>query len=285
MKRLLSLLTVFCLCLALIAPSQVEAATLKLNKTKTTLEVDSTLKLKLGVLSGTDSKWTTSSKKIATVSKDGVIIAKSEGTANITATYKGKEYTCNVTVVNSNTECKLSDDVNVMNVYRWSDGNSNFIAFDVINFTASTVSATFSIKFLDENGKFIDAKTDTKYAIGKGQKVLFLFEIDQSFASYDYSINAEKDPYFSSVYENLFVSTGVSSILTFIQIANNGDVAAQLVEYNILYLSNGKVVDYGMGYCVDEDSEIKPGKTVVKKDIPDREYDSIEVYVTGRVNK
>jgi uncharacterized protein YjdB len=109
MKRLLSLLTVLCLCLALIAPSSIEAATLTLNKSKATLEVDATLILKLGSLNGTDSNWTTSNKYIATVSKDGVITAIKEGTATITATYDGSSYKCSVKVVDNNKPTSQQD--------------------------------------------------------------------------------------------------------------------------------------------------------------------------------
>ncbi len=45
--------------------------------------------------------------EIATVTSKGVITAKSEGSATITATYDEKKYTCKVTVVDSNKEEKL----------------------------------------------------------------------------------------------------------------------------------------------------------------------------------
>ena len=99
-----SLLLVLCFVVSLFSPVSAEAAVLKMNKAKAILEVDATLKLKLGSLEGTESKWSSSDKKVASVSKTGTVTAKSEGTATITATYDSKNYTCKVTVVDSNRE-------------------------------------------------------------------------------------------------------------------------------------------------------------------------------------
>ncbi|MCM1283222.1 MAG: Ig-like domain-containing protein [Muribaculaceae bacterium] len=109
MKRFLKLLVIV-LCVSMLTPSNVpyfgvecvEAAQkIKLNYTKRTIyEGDSfTLKLK-----GTKKKvtWSSSNKKVATVSSKGVVKGKSGGsskkTCKITAKAGGKKYVCKVTV-------------------------------------------------------------------------------------------------------------------------------------------------------------------------------------------
>jgi hypothetical protein len=74
-----------------------EAATVKLNKKTLTLEVGKSATLKI---TGTKSKvtWTTSNKKVATVSSAGKVTGKKDGKATITATVNKKKYTCAVTV-------------------------------------------------------------------------------------------------------------------------------------------------------------------------------------------
>lgn len=74
-----------------------QAATVKLNKTKLTLEVGKSYTLKI---SGTKSKvtWSSSDKTIATVSSKGVVKAKKAGKATITAKVGSKKYKCTVTV-------------------------------------------------------------------------------------------------------------------------------------------------------------------------------------------
>lgn len=68
-----------------------------LNKSKATLEKGKTLTLKL--TGATAKKYTTSNKKVATVTSKGKITAKKAGTATITCTASNKKtYKCKVTV-------------------------------------------------------------------------------------------------------------------------------------------------------------------------------------------
>ena len=71
---------------------------ISLNKTKLTLYTGRKYTLKLKNAKASKVKWTSSKKSVATVSKKGVVKAKKKGTATITAKYKGKKYTCKLTV-------------------------------------------------------------------------------------------------------------------------------------------------------------------------------------------
>lgn len=94
---------VLALCLAVslfgIAPSRTAGAKtkVKLNKTSVTLQVGKTVQLKL---KGTAKKvtWTSSNKKIATVTKKGKVTAKKAGKATITAKAGKKKYKCKIIV-------------------------------------------------------------------------------------------------------------------------------------------------------------------------------------------
>lgn len=109
MKRFLKLL-VMVLCLSMFMPSTVlnfgveraeSAQKIKLNYVKKTIYEGDIFKLKV---SGTKKKvkWTSSNKKVATVSSKGVVKGKSGGEdkkiCKITAAVGGKKYVCKVTV-------------------------------------------------------------------------------------------------------------------------------------------------------------------------------------------
>lgn len=72
-------------------------AKVKLNKTKVTMTVGKSLTLKMR---GTSKKpkWSTSNKKIATVSNKGKVKAKKAGKVTITAKIGKKKYRCRITV-------------------------------------------------------------------------------------------------------------------------------------------------------------------------------------------
>ena len=115
-KKLVSSLLVLLLVLSLLIPNNVQAATVKLNKSSVTLYISESVKLKLN---GTSSKiiWKSSNKSIASVS-NGKVTAKDAGSTTITAvtTNNKKKYSCKVTVkkrLSSNkysVNCGLNDD-------------------------------------------------------------------------------------------------------------------------------------------------------------------------------
>ncbi|MDO5291733.1 MAG: Ig-like domain-containing protein [bacterium] len=103
MKKYLMSLAVLLLCL-LAVPTTTANAAAKINKTKATVYVGKTTKLKVN---GTNKKvtWKTNQAKIATV-KNGVVTGKKKGTATITAKVSGKSYKCVVTVKNASLSAK-----------------------------------------------------------------------------------------------------------------------------------------------------------------------------------
>ena len=97
-KRLLALISAVILMTTMLIPAfQASAASVRLNKTKIVLVVGQTYNLKV---SGTKKtpKWSSSNKKIVSVTKKGVVKGLKKGTATITAKIGKKKYKCKVTV-------------------------------------------------------------------------------------------------------------------------------------------------------------------------------------------
>lgn len=290
MKKLLSMLLVIIMITILAAPSLAQAATVKISKEKATMEVDSTLKLKI---TGTNSKvtWSTSNKKIATVNSSGTVTAVKEGTATITAKVGSKKYTCTVTVVDSNKVVKketfdpkkVANEIKVLNEYTWSTDYYNYIAIVIKNNSKFTVVPTIQLKLLDEYGKTVGVKNDSENAFGSGCEMVFIFSNKEKFIDYEYTISVSEEKYYKDVVSSLSMNVTTTDSKAILEITNNGKIDAEFVEYNILYLRGDNVVDYGWGYCVDNDHEIKAGDTQF---IEDSSYgvifDSIKVYLTGR---
>ena len=110
-RKIVSFSLIFALILGmLIAPNQADAKKKKkvaLNKTKLTLTVGKSYKLKLKN-NKKKIKWFSSKKKVATVSKTGKVKAKRAGTARITAKVGKKKYVCKVTVKNKKKTTKTT---------------------------------------------------------------------------------------------------------------------------------------------------------------------------------
>lgn len=97
-KRLLAVISAVILMTTMLIPAfQASAASVRLNKTKIVLVVGQTYNLKV---SGTKKtpQWSSSNKKIVSVTKKGVVKGLKKGTATITAKIGKKKYKCKVTV-------------------------------------------------------------------------------------------------------------------------------------------------------------------------------------------
>lgn len=97
--RLMTVVLIAALVLPVICPQMAAAKSApKLNRKKATLRVGASLQLKV---KGTKKKvkWTTSRKKIATVTQKGKVTAKKVGTAKITAKVSKKKLVCKITVI------------------------------------------------------------------------------------------------------------------------------------------------------------------------------------------
>ena len=106
-KKSIITITAVAIMLTLAMPMSAEAARKKapkLNKTKVTLTITKkktkpAVQLKVKNAAGRKVKWTSSNKKVATVSKKGKIVAKKKGVTMITVKVKGsKTLRCKVTV-------------------------------------------------------------------------------------------------------------------------------------------------------------------------------------------
>ena len=109
-KKSITTIIIFAMALTLAMPVTAQAAKKKapkISKTKVTMTITKkktkpTVQLKVKNVSAKNVKWTTSNKKVATVSKNGKVIAKKKGSAVITVKVKGsKTLRCKVTVKDS----------------------------------------------------------------------------------------------------------------------------------------------------------------------------------------
>ncbi len=115
-KRILAVAMAMALALSAgVIPSTTDSLAAKkpaLNKKNLQLKVGEKFKFKLKNAKASKVKWSTSNKKIVTVSTKGLAKGKKAGTAQITARYKYKNYTCKV---------KVKAKTKVLNILSWND--------------------------------------------------------------------------------------------------------------------------------------------------------------------
>ena len=95
--------------IATVNPTRTDAKkTVKLNKSKLTVQTGKTTKLKLQNTKK-KVKWSSKNKKVATVNSKGVVKGIAVGKTTITAKSGKKKYSCKVTVVMSDADKKIKE--------------------------------------------------------------------------------------------------------------------------------------------------------------------------------
>lgn len=98
MKKLFSLFLTFCIIGSLgFSTMTADAASMKINKKKLTLDAGGSYTLKIRKAKK-KIKWKSSKKSVATVSSKGKVTARKAGSATITARVSGRKFTCKVKV-------------------------------------------------------------------------------------------------------------------------------------------------------------------------------------------
>ena len=163
-KRLFFIVPCLVLCLAFLfanagvyAADSGDSVSLKV-KTKTLYKGDS-FKNRLVGAKG-QVKWSSSNKKIATVSKSGKVKAKKYGKCVINAKYKGKKYKCQVKVAHR----KPDFDAVIVDVDSGSDGIP-FVKVKFKNHSAKALKINPKAKYTDFTDPVYSVKTKSKKPI------------------------------------------------------------------------------------------------------------------------
>jgi hypothetical protein len=152
------------------------------------------------------------------------------------------------------------------------------------NNSVDTVDVSTSSLAYDENNTMVGAASADFTALGAGCISVFYeaFETDTKIDHYETEFNISKSKHYESVIQDLtYTQNDVSNGAVF-QVTNNGKDAAEFVEGYALFFSGDELVGYENTYFVDDDSEIKPGKTISKQMTAYKDFDRIEFYLTGR---
>lgn len=151
-----------------------------ISKTKVNVGVNDTYQLKMNN-TVSKVKWSTSDKKIATVSKKGKVTAKKGGTATITAKVNGKKYTCKVTVKEKNVKVTSVD---VKKKLTLKKGGSVKLPYTVFPTNASNKKITAS----SNNSSVAKVAAITEnyieiYAAGTGNATITVKSADKKITS------------------------------------------------------------------------------------------------------
>ena len=225
-----------------VGSTDVKAAAPKLNKKKATIYVGHTEKLKVNRAKG-KVKWTSSQKKIATVSSRGVVKGKQAGKTTITATAGNKKLTCKVTVQNN---VSVSKDT-----LKISPGKSQKI-------TVKIRKNVDSVRFKIKDTKIVSCKWGKKW---KGMTIPLTITAKQAGSTYITLTNTYSK-------EKVKINVTVPGEWDNVKVVIPETIGEQGYESNRMKITNYsfyKPYDWQDGYYMNVDFKMvqygKPGKT------------------------
>ena len=241
----------------LVGVAPVSAATTKISKEKATLEVDSTLTLKLNNSSGAIS-WKSSDKAVATVSQKGKVTAKGEGIATITASNGGNNYKCTVTVVNSNKTSDTADaadslngipklkdnnDFKVVKSYKYSKYSHTYYVYKVE--ALKTIDASVKLIISDKKGNILDTAEDS-ISLTKGKQNYFRLSVDNKFTDETNSFvfkSSSSDPFWYGAEDAVkVVRYNQSGDTLYVTVKQTKDGLGDFAQLKMLFFNNGNLV-------------------------------------------
>ena len=189
--------------------------------------------------------------------------------------------------VDPNAVSVVSDSNFEITEHLYADSYSTQYYLVVKNNNGISVGITANATAKDKNGAILGADSMEIDILGPGETSLgyFYFDNVSGVASVEYELSYDTEPYYTPVIGDLTVEQTINNKNVIVGVTNSGTKAAQFVEvYALFFDTNNNIIEIASSYVVDNDSEIKPGKTLVEQLDAYDTFDHVEVYLTGRAN-
>lgn len=166
--------------------------------------------------------------------------------------------------------------------YAYSSKHYDYAFLAVKNNSEFNLDISVSIKFYNTAGELIGAKNSSENAFESGTEILFYFIPDEAFATTEYEFEVKEEDWYECVVSDLTYESVSAKNKEIVSVTNNGSEAAEFVEASALFFKGDTVIGFDWVYFVDDDSEIKPGKTITKEMDCYEDYDTVKLFFTGR---
>lgn len=158
----------------------------------------------------------------------------------------------------------------------------NYAFLVIKNNSEFDIEISADIKFYNEDGELIGAKSNSEHAFESGTEILMYFMPDEDFARMEYEFTIKEEKWYECVVSELSYESTKAKNKEIVSVTNKGSDAAEFVNCYALFFKNGKVVEFSSSYFTDDDYELKSGKTITKELDCYEEYDTVRLFFTGR---
>ena len=167
--------------------------------------------------------------------------------------------------------------------YDFKNAYSQVLAMVIGNNSDYDCELNVSVEFYDDDDELVDTEEASVDVFSAGTENALIFYSKSEFAVYKYKLKVkEKSEYYGSVNQNLSCEVSEHTDEAIISATNNGTTTASYVEATALFFKDDELVGAGSSYVVDDEFEIKPGRTEKCTISCFENFDSVQVYLNGR---
>lgn len=181
---------------------------------------------------------------------------------------------------------ELSDLMNVQEYSCSVDDSFMYYVMYITNNSDKVVSIEANITALASSGDMIGSSSDNTKAVAPGQTAGIWTTFDEwdKIDRFDYTLSVSEERDFSPVYDDLSVEYNATDTGIVATITNNGSAAASFVWMDVVYLKDGKMVNFNELSFMDDNQELLPGVKLSAEGTcySNTGFDDVVIAVNGR---
>ncbi|MBQ3134318.1 MAG: hypothetical protein IJB75_00705 [Oscillospiraceae bacterium] len=179
----------------------------------------------------------------------------------------------------------ITNDLNV-DVYRFKDihTGSVFLFFVIENQSDHNLRINADLRFYNKNGALIGVSGGTACAVEKKTKQVidvYLGYSEENYASAECVLSVEEETSYCCLTTQLTYETDWTKYIEVVSVTNNSDITAEDVDGHLFFFKKGKLIDVAVASFFDDDYELKSGQTVTRELSRRKDYDAVEIIITG----
>lgn len=166
--------------------------------------------------------------------------------------------------------------------YHYKTDWNNYAFLVVKNNSEYDLRISAAAKFMSKEDALVGADDGSEEPVQAGTETIIYVTSDTKYDHITYELEASPSEYYQGVVKDLSYETTAGKKKAIVTVTNNGEDAAEFVQGYALFFKGDKVVGFDSSYFTDDDSQIKPGKSITKELSAYTKYDNVQLYFTGR---
>lgn len=183
-------------------------------------------------------------------------------------------------------EINLADMMSIQEYSCIVDNSFVYYIMYITNNSNKNVSIEMNVTALDSSGNMVGSSSDGTKAVEPGQTagIWTTFDDWNKIVGFDHTLTVSEETEYSPIYSDLAIDYNTTDSGVIVSVSNNSDNTAEFVWIDVVYLKNGKMVNFSELSFMDGNQQLLPGVTLSAEGTcySDSGFDEVVLAVNGR---